>query len=412
MALTNTWLKSNHNKERLKTEVIKDRDGLGVRVSPKGKIVFQMRYYHHKAAKRLDLGSYPSMSLKEAREIHFRLRNEHERLNIDPKILLRQDSTKTEEIEQDKTLKHVFDQWYKTRESDVTHLVYNAQYKSLNKYVFSRFGDREMDEVGIHEWLDFLVPLARKKGIMTGMLCSNIKRAYEWAIKFEIVEKNPLARITLRDLNIKPLPRKRFLSDAEIYEIVKALSSKPYKHECVFKLCLLYGCRLGELRLSKKEHFNFQKGIWIVPAENHKIGHKTQKDIARPIIENVIPLLDFASQMSGASEYMFTKALNDSVPYGTAALSGASGRIKEITEGVTGEVMEDWTMHDLRRTARSNFSKFTEPHVAEIMLGHKLPGVWQVYDQYDYLEEQREAYQKWFDHLQDITGGLFGTPSR
>lgn len=69
-------------------------------------------------------------------------------------------------------------------------------------------------------------------------------------------------------------------------------------------------------------------------------------------------------------------------------------------------------MHDLRRTARSNFSKFTEPHVAEIMLGHKLPGVWQVYDQYDYLEEQREAYQKWFDHLQDITGGLFGTPSR
>ncbi len=36
------------------------------------------------------------------------------------------------------------------------------------------------------------------------------------------------------------------------------------------------------------------------------------------------------------------------------------------------------------------------------MLGHKLPGVWQVYDKDDYLEEQRKAYQAWWDRVDSI----------
>jgi hypothetical protein len=53
-----------------------DRDGLGARVSPKGKITFQLRYYYNgsEAAKRVDLGSYPAMPLVEARQETLRLR--------------------------------------------------------------------------------------------------------------------------------------------------------------------------------------------------------------------------------------------------------------------------------------------------------------------------------------------------
>ncbi len=412
MALTNTWLKSNHNKERSKTEVIKDRDGLGIRVSPKGRIVFQMRYYHHKAAKRLDLGSYPSMSLKEAREIHFKLRNEHERLNIDPKILLHQDRNKSEGKEICRELKLVFDQWYKTRAGDVTPSVYAAQYRFFEKYVYTRFGGVDINDVTLHEWLDLLSPLARDKETTAGFLFSNIKRAYEWAIKFELTDKNPLARITKRDLGVRSKSKTRFLNDDEIGKIVRALSIKDYKHDCLFKLCLFFGCRLGELRSSQKNHFDIPNGVWLVPPENHKTGNKSKKAIVRPIIEDITPLLEEAFRSSGGGEFVFTKSVDDPSPYTSMALSNASKRIKKIMEKDFKTTMEDWSMHDLRRTARSNFSKFTEPHVAEIMLGHKLPGVWQVYDQYDYLEEQREAYQKWFDHLQDITDGLFGTPSR
>jgi len=62
-------------------------------------------------------------------------------------------------------------------------------------------------------------------------------------------------------------------------------------------------------------------------------------------------------------------------------------------------------LHDLRRTARTNFSDLTEPHIAEIMLGHKLPGVWQVYDRYEYIEEQRRAYSLWWARVTEWISG-------
>jgi hypothetical protein len=43
MALTDTWLKANNGKERAALEERSDRDGLGVRITPTGKVTFQLR---------------------------------------------------------------------------------------------------------------------------------------------------------------------------------------------------------------------------------------------------------------------------------------------------------------------------------------------------------------------------------
>ena len=88
MALSDSWLKANHRKERAEREEKSDRDGLSVRVTPKGKIIFQMRYRYDKKLQRLDLGSYPLMSLKGARDENQRLKKELER-GHDPKIVRR-----------------------------------------------------------------------------------------------------------------------------------------------------------------------------------------------------------------------------------------------------------------------------------------------------------------------------------
>lgn len=44
MALSDAWLKANSNKARPALAEFSDRDGLSVRVTPKGKVVFQLRY--------------------------------------------------------------------------------------------------------------------------------------------------------------------------------------------------------------------------------------------------------------------------------------------------------------------------------------------------------------------------------
>lgn len=84
MALSETWLKAQLGKDREKLEVFTDRDAMGVRITPKGKIIFQLRYRYKGKQQRIDLGSYPNLSLKNARIEADRLRAELER-GYDPK---------------------------------------------------------------------------------------------------------------------------------------------------------------------------------------------------------------------------------------------------------------------------------------------------------------------------------------
>src|SRR5690349_11337010 len=74
MAISDAWLKANSGKLRDTREEKVDRDGFGVRVTPKGKITFQLRFRYDGRPCRLDLGTYPLMSLKDARAETQRLR--------------------------------------------------------------------------------------------------------------------------------------------------------------------------------------------------------------------------------------------------------------------------------------------------------------------------------------------------
>ena len=57
--------------------------------------------------------------------------------------------------------------------------------------------------------------------------------------------------------------------------------------------------------------------------------------------------------------------------------------------------MEPWTLHDLRRTARSLMSRAgVQPHIAERVLGHVQPGVAGIYDRHSYRDEKADALQR------------------
>ena len=66
MALSEAWLKAQLGKDREKIEEFADRDAMGVRITPKGKIIFQLRYRYNGKQNRLDLGSYPKRHLQNS----------------------------------------------------------------------------------------------------------------------------------------------------------------------------------------------------------------------------------------------------------------------------------------------------------------------------------------------------------
>ena len=56
--------------------------------------------------------------------------------------------------------------------------------------------------------------------------------------------------------------------------------------------------------------------------------------------------------------------------------------------------MENWTLHDLRRTARTLLARAgVRDDIAERCLGHVIKGVEKVYNRYAYLDEKRAAFE-------------------
>lgn len=75
MALSDSYLRSIMGKEHEKVFEKTDRDGLSIRVSRKGKVVFQLRYMFGGKQRRVDVGIYPSLGLKDARDEVLKIRS-------------------------------------------------------------------------------------------------------------------------------------------------------------------------------------------------------------------------------------------------------------------------------------------------------------------------------------------------
>ena len=238
MALSDAWLKANNGRERAALEERSDRDGLGVRVTRRGRIVFQLRYRYDGTAKRLDLGTYPLQSLKEARAEAQRFKARLEQ-GHDPKIfrlLEKQAILKADSIET------LFRQWHEAycKKNKKGH---HDILRSFELHVFPKIGRLPAEKVTLHEWLDLLEKQAEIRPGITDRTLTNAKQMLKWGVKRRLIPANPLADISARqDLQIKKRSEFRSLSDDEIARVWRAIerSRMAAKNKLFLKLCLIY----------------------------------------------------------------------------------------------------------------------------------------------------------------------------
>jgi integrase len=120
---------------------------------------------------------------------------------------------------------------------------------------------------------------------------------------------------------------------------------------------------------------------WLLPGARNK----TKLDLLRPLSEAT---LDVMGDPPKGATFVF------STDGGATPLSGFS-KFKAEFDRATGS-MPRWTLHDLRRTARSLMSRtgsIPSDH-AERVLGHVIGGIRAVYDRHEYRDEKRDALEK------------------
>ncbi|WP_284880568.1 tyrosine-type recombinase/integrase [Acinetobacter variabilis] len=399
MPLTDTWLKKNLGKARAEQHVAADRDGLSARVSPKGKIIFQMRFRYQGKQARLDLGSYPNLTLQQARLELQKMKGVLE-AGHDPRVYKKLELHK---VTNALTFKELYFEWH---EKYCMPNKKNAQQqlRSFELYVFPKYGYLPADQITLHMWLELLEDHLEKSASITDRLLTNTKQCLDWGVNRRLIENNPIRHITgKRDLNIKKNKVDRILDDNEVALIWKICdeSRMALKNALFIKICLFYANRYSELRMARKSDFDFERKIWTVPPENHKTGKHTKRPLLRPILPEIEPFIRQAMALND-SIYMF-------VNNGTREMYGQNGpgklpyNVMQYARRHYDIEMKHWSMHDLRRTARTYFSRFTLRDIAELMIGHSMPGEQGTYDYHDYQKEMGIAYKQWWEKLESLT---------
>lgn len=420
MAITAIWLKNNHGKPRESVLEKADRDGLSVRVTKTGKIIFQFRFRFQGKAARMDLGTYPLMSIKEAREAAQIRRSQLEE-GHDPRT--------RREVERAAhsaalTNEAVYRLWH-DKFAAQSKAAASEILRSFELHVFPEIGHLPADETDTPRWMVLLESIrdgktGPNKGKRAGKpapqiasrVLTNAQQCHKWARRWGYMTQQPLLGMTARsDLNIyKTKSSGRALSDEEIAVVLEATdrSRMAMRSKLFVKLLLFFGCRPGELRTARVEEFDFENMVWEIPPERHKTGAKTNRPLRRPIIEEVVPLLEEAMALSLNPKMLFS-AESGPQELGDRATLSYPTAIMNVATRQLGVPLAHLCLYDLRKTARTNWSPLGPPHVCEVMLGHSLPGVWQVYDRHDYLTEQRAIYRQWWEKLREISASRRST---
>ena len=350
--------------------------GLALRTTSSGSKSWVLVTRHHGRVRFVTLGKPPGITLPTARTLAREglervARGEDPRPRPSPRI---PDAVERVAVE-------FVDKWAKPR-----NRTWKETERILSKYVVPRWKDRRLVEIGRADVVALVDAVAEKHGpIMANRTLACVKKLFSWSLDRGLLDVHPVARLT------PPAPerqRTRVLSDQELRKLWKTWDGLNYPFGTALQVLLLTAARRGEVEAMAWAELDVKARLWTIPAERVKVN--------LPLLVPLSPLA--VKVLAGAPRrddcpYVFSTRPNTHIQ----AWSDAAADTTEQA-GITG-----WTIHDLRRTVRTGLSRLgVASDIAERVLGHVIPGVRAVYDRHEYLNEKRDALERWAAHVAKV----------
>jgi integrase len=246
------------------------------------------------------------------------------------------------------------------------------------------------------ELLDKIV--ARGSRVMANRTAGLLGQLFKFGIHRAIVDDSPVKLLYRPGGREKP--RERAFSDEELKAFLGNLDDacRFQKLPHVLRLLLLTLQRRGELALAEWREFDFKARTWTIPDAHAKSG----KGHVVPLSEWAIEELQKLKVMAGGSRYVLPNA-DKTAPadpkYITRSVARCLKRFKKY--GV-----DAFTAHDLRRTGRTGLAKLgVKTDIGERVLNHARDRIEATYDVHGYIDEKREALEKWAKYLAVLLTG-------
>lgn len=410
--LTNATIKAA--KPNGKQQTLNDGLGLQLRISHNGNSLTWFYQYRHpvtKEKRRIEYGSYPQLSLTDARSIHLATkglikqgvdpleRREQQRIEAEHRRL----ELEREKTKQENTIEALAWRWFnnyiirsRRRPEYVKRMIEVDIIPSIGKLVAAEASRAQL--VGAIEDI-----ISRGSPGQAREVLAAIKQMFNYGEQVGVIDVSPIANIKASMLVGKRKPRSRFLTLDEIRAVWLELPNTSLTEHTIIaiKLLLITGQRRGELMSARWDHIDWKDQTWNMPQTKNGKPH-------------TVPLSPLAEKL-----FLELESLSEGSPWCFPGKDGKHITEKGITRAV-GRKQENfklndkpiphWTPHDLRRTAMTQMlSLGVPPHVAELATNHTIStgvsDVFGVYARYDYQTEIRQAMNQWAERIESLFAG-------
>jgi integrase len=367
-----------------------DGDGLYLEVMPNGGKKWRFRFLFRNKDQRITLGSFPTLSLKEARE----RADKQRKLLLDGKDPFQ---VKRHDLElKAKTFRDIAKDWEKQFFINCKPATIKRKRILLEVHIYSIIGDlpiRDITSVLILEKV--LRPIQFRGHLDTAhrvkMICSQI---FRFAIGSQQADRDPTQDLRGAMPALKVRHRSSITDQTKIPKLLNDIYS--YQGHVVVRHALrllpMVFVRPVELRHAEWSEINWPESQWRIPEEKMKMNSPHIVPLSRQAKE----ILESLYQYTGGHKFIFPGQRANDRPMSDAAINAALRYLGYSGKELTG--------HGFRSMASTllNEKGYNRDWIERQLAHSERDGVRAAYNYADYLPERRKMMQDWADFLDSL----------
>jgi len=377
-----------------------DAGGLYLEVAPSGGKWWRLKFRYGGKEKRLSLGTYPTVSLREARE----RRDGAKKMlanGIDPSAARKEE--KAEARAASETFEVIAREWHGSFLKGLTERSASEILHRIERDVFPWVGHKPVREVTAPDLLAVVRRIESRGAPETARrVLQYLSRIGRYAVATGRAERDAAA--DLRGA-LPPANKKHFstLTDPkDVAALLRAIDTYQgsYIVLCALKLAPLVFVRPGELRKAEWAEFNLDEAEWRIPAERMKMR---ELHIV-PLSHQCVTILKELQPLTGSGKYLFPSIRSVARPISENTLNGALRRL--------GYTKEEICAHGFRSMASTllNEQGWNRDAIEKQLSHGERDAIRASYNFAQYLPERRKMMQGWADFLEGLKAGAKVTP--
>lgn len=371
-------------------------ESLYLEVQPNGAKHWRWKYRFAGKEKRLALGTYPAVSLAEARKARDSARETLDK-GTDP-VQARQDAKQALQVRTDNTFKTVALAWWEHWKGPRSERHADYVKRRLEADVFPMIGATPIADITAPKLLQVARKIESRDALDIAkrslQTCGQILR---YAVAHGHIERNPAADVKPADA-LKPRKKVNYarVDAKELPQLLRRMETytgSPYTR-LAMKLMALTFVRTGELIGARWEEFDLDAAEWRIPEARMKMRTPHIVPLSTQAVEVVKMLTELRnlSPMVFPGERDHEKAMSNNTILKALERMGYKGTM---------------TGHGFRGVASTILHELGWRHdIIELQLAHQeRNAVSAAYNHATYLAERRKMMQAWADHLDALRAG-------